>query len=213
MSLHWSLIIFFLLSRRPRSSTSSKSSNPVQPSCGHPWWTQPSTCFSSKWRLNWNRLKTNGSRPKMNWVPGNLHLIGKDNQNNIPTPPKKVKTSSRPPPSLSLQACRNNGGGEGWQKLLLTTRLRLYKKSQSLQKNRHVFVLLHCGSHTSRKLNWNWKQYGQVTLVFQLSPLVSPHRPRAWRSPDCSWRGGHSLPETDTPSPPRQLKPDSSHIK
>lgn len=120
------------------------------PNCGHPWWTQPSTCFSSKWRLNWNRLKTNWSRPKMNWVPGNLHLIGKDNQNNSPL--KKVKTSSRPPPSRSLQACRNNGGGEGWQ-MLYSPWDSDFTESQSLQ-NKTVFVLLHCASYISHNLRW-----------------------------------------------------------
>lgn len=137
-SCHWHV---FVVSCRRRSSTSSKSSSRAWPNCGRPWWTRPSTCFSSKWRLNWNRLKTNWSRPKMNWVPGNLHLIGKDNQNNPPQKTKqnrKVKTSSRPPPSLSLQTCRNNGGGEGWQSAVLTTRFRLYRKPVTPKKTKQT---------------------------------------------------------------------------
>lgn len=129
----------------------------------------------------------------MNWVPGNLHLIGKDNQNNPPLLPKKVKTSSCPPPSLSLQACRNNGGGGGWQ-MLYSPRDSDFTESQSLQ-NKTVFVLLHRASYLSHNLKW--KDSMVRWHLFQLSPLVSPQRPRAWRSPDCSWRGGHSLPNTD----------------
>lgn len=78
-SLDWTVFgnMFLLLLHRPRFSTSSKFSNPMLPSWDLLWWTQPSTCFSLKWRANWNRLKTNWNKPKMNWVPGNLHLIGK----------------------------------------------------------------------------------------------------------------------------------------
>lgn len=62
---------------RTRFSTSNKCSSPALPSWELLWLNRLSTCFSSKWKLNWNRLKTNWNKPKMNWVPGNLRLIGK----------------------------------------------------------------------------------------------------------------------------------------
>lgn len=139
-----------LLSCRPRSSTSSKRSNPVPPNCEHPWWTRPSTCFSSKWRLNWNRLKTNWSRPKMNWVPGNLHLIGKNNQNNLPLKKSRL-------PHAPHSHCRHAGLMVGGKAEKCCT----HHETQTLQKDKHcsklpfVFVLLHCASYIS--LNHNWK--------------------------------------------------------
>lgn len=71
----------------------------------------------------------------MNWVPGNLHLIGKDNQNNHPLLPNKVKTSSCPPPTLSLQACRDNGGGEAHK-------CCTHHETQLLQKDSHCKTIL-----------------------------------------------------------------------
>lgn len=138
----------------------------------------------------------------MNWVPGNLHLIGKDNQNNPPPLPNKVKTSSCPPPTLSLQACRDTGGGEA-------DKCCTHLETQLLQKDSHsktilFFLLFRCTSYLSHNLKW---QDNMVRWHFQLSPRVSPQRPWTWRSPDCSWRGGHSLPNADI-CPPCTL---SSH--
>lgn len=209
----------FVVSCRRRSSTSSKSSSRAWPNCGRPWWTHPSTCFSSKWRLNWNRLKTNWSRPKMNWVPGNLHLIGKDNQNN---PPQKNKTKQKSqdfltPPTLTLTAdMQEQWWGGRLTKCCTHHEIQTLQKASHSQKNPNkpqtVFVLLHCASYISHNLK---RKDSMVRwhLCFSSLPSSSPHRPRAWRSPDCSWRGGHSLPDVDMASLPPPLKPDSSLIK
>lgn len=53
------------------------------------------------------------------------------------------------------------------------------------------------------------RQFGQVSLV---SALVSPQRPWAWRSPDCSWRGGHSLANTDICPPCTLSSQQTVHI-
>lgn len=40
----------------------------------------------------------------MNWVPGNLHLIGKDNQNNPPSFQIKSRLPHAPPPTYTFTA-------------------------------------------------------------------------------------------------------------
>lgn len=159
---------------RPRSSTWSKSSNPVRLSWDHPWWIQPSTYFSSKWRQNWNRLKTNWSKPKMNWVPGNLHLIGKLK---ITPPPNKSQDFPDSPPHFLHCRSADNGGG----------RLKCYVPSKTQTKTRKTFFsLVLCCQLSYRnvkvKVNRNWKDsFGQVTLLFQLS---LPHTPLMVQRPE-----------------------------
>lgn len=87
----------------------------------------------------------------MNWVPGNLHLIGKDNQNNPPPPPKRQDFLM--PPTLTLTA----GMQEQWwggrlKNAVLTTRLRLYRKPVTAKQN--CFCTLHCASYISHNLKW-----------------------------------------------------------
>lgn len=139
-------------------------------------------------------------------MPGNLHLIGKDNQNNPPYPQKKNSQDFLPPPTLTLTA----GMQDQWWGGRLTNAV-LTHETQTLQKarNQTVFVLSHCASYISHNLKRK-RQYGQVTLVFQLPPLTV-HGPE----------GVRTVPEevvTHFPTricPPThpQLKADSSHIK
>lgn len=126
----------------------------------------------------------------MNWVPGNLRLIGK-NQNNSPL--QKGKTSSRPP-TLTLSA----GMQEQWWGGRLT-KCCTHHETQTLQKashcrNKSVFVLLYCASYISHNLKEK-RQYGQVTLVFQHIPSAS----KGLKESGLFSRGGHSLSSVDLP--------------
>lgn len=98
------------------------------------------------------------------------------------------------PPTLTLTAgMQEQWWGGGWQ-TLYSPRDSDVTENQSLQ-NKTVCCTLALSSYLSHNLRW--KDSTVRWHLFQLSPLTSPQHPRAWRSPDCSWRGGHSLPNTD----------------
>lgn len=102
--------------------------------------------------------------------------------------------------------CRHAGtmvGGEGWQMLYSSTRLRLYREASHCKTKVFLYSCT-LASYISHNLKTVWS--GDTCVS---APLVSPHRPRAWRSPDCSRRGGLSLPDTDMPPPTHPTAPSA----
>lgn len=81
----------------------------------------------------------------MNWVPGNLHLIGKDNQNNSPL--QKGKTSSRPPTLTLCSGMQEQWWGGKADKMLYSSRDSDFTESQSLQKQKCFCSLVLCQLH------------------------------------------------------------------
>lgn len=144
----------------------------------------------------------------MNWVPGNLHLIGKDNQNNPPSFQIKSRLPHAPPPTLSLQACRDTGGGR-LTNAVLAMRLSCYRKTVAAKQSCFCTLSLYqlfIYVTLSAKTIWSGD------TCFSFSPPVSPQRPWTWRSPDCSRRGGHSLPNADICPPCTRRSHQTVHI-